>query len=102
MRLLLLLETLEGRCYCIIQSCTLRVPSAPAQSPPPTAGPLLVKAGVWTLVEQLHASGRSKLYTGWPPTAQQVGSEQARLGSRRAAGPGMQASGCMATGGSKG
>lgn len=35
-------------------------------------GPLLVKAGVWTLVEQLHASGRSKLYTGWPPTAQQA------------------------------
>ena len=38
----------------------------------PVPGPLLVKAGVWTLVEQLHASGRAKLYTGWPPSAQQV------------------------------
>ncbi|PRW20849.1 sterol desaturase [Chlorella sorokiniana] len=36
-------------------------------------GALLVKAGVWTIVEQLYASGRSKLYTGWPPTAQQAG-----------------------------
>lgn len=40
------------------------------------AGPLLVKAGVWTLVEELHRRGSTKLYDGWPPTPQQVGAPQ--------------------------
>ena len=57
-------------------AATSTMPPLPARLPSwphhVSAGPLLVKAGVWTLVEQLHASGRSKLYTGWPPTAQQV------------------------------
>ncbi|KAI3437745.1 hypothetical protein D9Q98_000193 [Chlorella vulgaris] len=35
-------------------------------------GPLLVKAGVWTLVEQLQQRGYTKLYTGWPPDAWQA------------------------------
>jgi sterol desaturase/sphingolipid hydroxylase (fatty acid hydroxylase superfamily) len=33
---------------------------------------LLVKAGVWTLVEQLQQRGYTKLYTGWPPDAWQA------------------------------
>ena len=27
---------------------------------------------MWTLVERLHASGRSRLYDGWPPTAHEA------------------------------
>lgn len=35
-------------------------------------GPLLIKAGVWTLVEHLHRRGLARLYDGWPVNAQQA------------------------------
>lgn len=45
----------------------------PTSHRPNAAGPLIVKAGVWTLVERLHARGHTKLYTGSPTDAWQVG-----------------------------
>lgn len=47
-------------------------PGQVAQEALHSLGPLLVKAGVWTLVEELHRRGSTKLYDGWPPTPQQA------------------------------
>jgi hypothetical protein len=42
------------------------------------AGAIVVKALVLTAVEQLHAVGFGKMYSGWPQTWQQVSSTAVR------------------------
>ena len=84
----------------------MRQPGSLAQAldlPPPPgvpyvalcAGPLVVKAGIWALVEQLYQRGHTKLYSGWPQTWQQVGISLGLLPGCRCSG------GCWAAGASR-